>query len=88
MTTITKFDGDLSKLAYLDDTMSALAYHLIENPNVLIVGAGGGTDVLNALYHQSNTIGAVEINPQIIDLIRQEYADFSGQIYAENSTVQ
>ena len=88
MTTITKFDGDLSKLAYLDDTMSALAYHLIENPNVLIVGAGGGTDVLNALYHQSNTIGAVEMNPQIIDLIRQEYADFSGQIYAENSTVQ
>jgi len=88
MTTITEFDGDLSKLAYLDDTISALAYHLMKEPNVLVVGAGGGTDILNALYHQSNTIDAVEMNPQVVGLIQQEYADFSGQIYAPNSMVQ
>lgn len=88
MTTITKFDGDLSKLAYLDNTISALAYDLVEKPNVLVVGAGGGTDVLNALYHQSHTIDAVEMNPQVVGLVQQEYGDFSGQIYAPNSTVQ
>ena len=88
MTTITKFDGDLSKLAYLDDTISALAYHLMKEPNVLVVGAGGGTDILNALYHQSNTIDAVEMNPQVVSLIQQEHADFSGQIYAPDSMVQ
>lgn len=88
MTAITEFDGDLSKLAYLDDTISALAYHLVEKPNALVVGAGGGTDVLNALYHQSNTIDAVEMNPQVVGLVQQEYNDFSGQIYAPNSMVQ
>ena len=48
---ITAFDGDLAPLAYLDFTTGALPYHLLDRPAVLVLGAGGGADVLLALYH-------------------------------------
>jgi hypothetical protein len=38
---ITRFEGDLEALGYLDFTTSALPYHLLEDPHVLILGAGG-----------------------------------------------
>lgn len=38
---ITRFDGDLDPLVYLDFTTAALAYHLVADPSVLILGAGG-----------------------------------------------
>ena len=86
MTAITDFRGDLSKLGYLGDTTSALAYHLIERPRVLVLGAGGGGDVLNALYHNVVSVDAVELNPQVVELVAEEYEDFAGHIYAPDST--
>ncbi len=85
MTAITNFDGDLSKLAYLDDTTSALAYHLLKRPRVLVLGAGGGSDVLNALYHSAGAVDAVELNPQVVSLVEKVHGDFAGNIYASNS---
>ena len=85
MTAITDFRGDLSKLGYLGDTTSALAYHLIETPRVLVLGAGGGGDVLNALYHGAVSIDAVELNPQVLELVATEHKDFAGGIYAPDS---
>ena len=86
MTAITDFKGDLSKLGYLGDTTSALAYHLIEPPHVLVLGAGGGGDVLNALYHGAVSIDAVELNPQVLELVAKEHKDFAGGIYAPDSS--
>ncbi len=86
MTAITDFGGDLSKLGYLGDTTSAVAYHLIEPPRVLVLGAGGGGDVLNALYHGAVSVDAVELNPQVLELVAREHKDFAGQIYAPDST--
>jgi spermidine synthase len=79
---ITTFDGDLAPLAYLDFTTGALPYHLLERPAVLVLGAGGGADVLLALYHGAPRIDAVELNPQLVGLVRERYADFAGQLYA------
>ena len=81
MTAVTNFDGDISELAFLDDTISAVAYHLLDKPRVLVLGAGGGTDVLNALYHSATSVDAVELNPQIVDLMVRRYRDFSGKIF-------
>ena len=86
MTAITDFRGDLSKLGYLGDTTSALAYHLIEPPCVLVLGTGGGGDVLNALYHGAVSVDAVELNPQVLELVAKEHGDFAGHIYAPDST--
>ena len=85
MTAIADFDGDVSKLAYLDDTTSAVAYHLLETPRVLVLGAGGGSDVLNALYHNADSIDAVELNPQVVELVAREHGEFAGHIYAPDS---
>jgi spermidine synthase len=81
MSVITHFDGNLESLGYLDQLTSALPYHLLQQPKVLILGAGGGADVLQALYHHSRMIDAVDINPQFINLVRDDYARFAGNIY-------
>jgi hypothetical protein len=82
LTTITRFTGDLEPFAYLDFTTTAAPYHLLPAPKTLILGAGGGEQVLLALYHGAPRIDAVELNPQLIDLVAYEHADFAGNIYA------
>src|SRR3984893_1521230 len=81
LSAITAFDGRLEPLAYLDYTTAALPYHLLERPHVLILGAGGGADVLLALYHGAAQIDAVELNPQLVRLVKETYADFAGRLY-------
>jgi SAM-dependent methyltransferase len=78
---ITAFDGNLAPLRYLDLTTSALPYHLLEQPEVLILGAGGGADVLSALWHGAARIDAVELNPQFAGLVQNTYGDFAGGLY-------
>ena len=81
MTAITRYDGKPGPLAYLDLQSAALPYHLLESPRVLILGAGGGADVLSARLHGARSIDAVELNPQMVELVRNDFADFAGGIY-------
>ena len=82
MSAITNFQNELSNLKYLDYISSALPYHLLDKPEVLIVGAGGGGEVLTALYHGAALVNAVELNPQVVNLVKDEYAEFSNRIYS------
>ncbi len=81
MSAITKYPEDIQQLGYLDYQTSALAYHLGDPDKVLILGAGGGSEILQALYHETKEIDAVEIDPQMVDLVGTKYAGFSGNIY-------
>jgi len=81
MSVITRFDGDFEKLAYLGDVTAALPYRLIDDPDVLILGAGAGSDVLLALYHGAARVEAVELNPQMLALVQGRFADFAGKLY-------
>jgi SAM-dependent methyltransferase len=81
LSVITRYDGQRAPLAYLDFLPSALPYYLLTHPRVLILGAGGGMDVLQARYHQARAIDAVELNPQVIDLVQRQHAEFAGQLY-------
>lgn len=38
-------------------------------------------EVLQARYHQAPRIDAVELNPQVVDLVQKTYAEFAGQLY-------
>jgi spermidine synthase len=84
---ITAFDGRFAPLRYLDFTTSALPYHLLEEPRVLILGAGGGTDVLLALFHGAARVDAVELDPNVTALVQDSYAAFAGRIYARPEVV-
>jgi hypothetical protein len=66
---------DRKSLAWLDETTSALPYHLTARPRVLILGAGGGTEVLQAIYHDAREIDAVELNPDMLELARNWLQD-------------
>lgn len=86
MTVINQYVGNIKQFSYLDQVTSAIPYHLNKPKQVLVLGAGGGTEVLQARYHGVLQIDAVEINPQISNLIRNNYAQFSGNIYDDNVT--
>lgn len=79
---LTRFDGTTAPLAYLDYLTSALPYHLLPRPRVLVLGAGTGADVLQALFHGARSVDAVELNPQLIDLAENRYGGFAGRPYA------
>ncbi|MCK5139641.1 MAG: hypothetical protein KAQ85_07360 [Thermodesulfovibrionia bacterium] len=78
---------DVNDLICYDYMSSALSYHLIESPEVCIIGAGGGSDAAQALMLKADKIIAVEINPQIIDMVANKFNDFAGRIY-ENDKVK
>ena len=79
---ITEFHGDWRGLEFLDYFTSSLAYHLVERPETIVLGAGGGIDVLTALHHRSRAIEAVEVNRQVIDLVNKRFGRFSGMLYS------
>jgi spermidine synthase len=81
MSAITRFDGDLERIRYLDGQTAALPFHLCARPRVLVLGAGGGADVLLARLFTAPSIDAVELNPQMVELMRGEFAAFSGDLY-------
>jgi spermidine synthase len=82
LSAITRFDGDTAPLDYLDFTSAALPYHLLEHSEVLVLGAGGGADVLQALQQGAKRIDAVELNPQVVQLVRRKFAGFGEAVYA------
>ncbi|MDQ4059586.1 MAG: SAM-dependent methyltransferase [Pseudomonadota bacterium] len=81
LTVINRFSGDPSALGYLDQQTAALPYHLLQRPRTLILGAGGGSDVLRALHHGAAHVDAVELDAELVDLVRREFATFAGGVY-------
>jgi hypothetical protein len=65
-----------------------LGYYLqgaayVANPHAeaLVIGAGGGIDVAIALHHGARHVVAVDVNPQMIELVTGKYADFAGHLF-------
>ncbi len=81
LTAITDVSGGRQSLAYLDQLTWAAPYHLLQPQRVLILGAGGGSEILQARTHGVPRIDAVELNPQIVDLVRRDYRDNAGGLY-------
>ena len=71
----------LKDLDCYDYTTSALGYHLLNRPRVCIIGAGGGSDVAQALAMGAGSVTAVEMNRQIVDLVRSDFNDFACGLY-------
>jgi len=56
------------------------AISFIAHPNPvdsLIIGVGGGGDIINAVAFKAQHITGIEINPQTISLMQHEYADYA-----------
>ena len=63
------------------EQLSAIAYVEKANPKILIIGPGGGDQVLTGLQAHASSITAVEINPIISDIVAKRMNDFWGNLY-------
>ena len=81
LSAINNFNNDFSEIDYMNYMTDALPYYLVKNPNVFIVGLGGGKNIMQSLYFNSKKIDVVEINPQIVGVLKEEYNNYAGKIY-------
>ena len=87
LTQIVGFDGDLAKVRYLLWDVTAAAHLVRPNPNVLVIGAGGGRDVLAALAGGARSVTGVEINNITVDLMRGQFREYTGGLYVNTPNV-
>ena len=89
-TQILKFGGNLKDVSYLQYELTALGYRLYGAPdvppaspfNALVIGTGGGRDLLSALVFGASRVDGVEINPIIVnDVMRDRFREYSGAVY-------
>jgi spermidine synthase len=86
-TPILKGTGNVADAAYLRHELTAIAYHLVERPggfDALVIGPGGGRDLLSALLFGARHVDGVEINTIIArDVMLDRFREYSGGIYAD-----
>jgi hypothetical protein len=58
-----------------------LAMLLKSGPDVLIIGPGGGHEIYVAHQMGASSVTGVELNPAILEMSRDTYAEFAGNIY-------
>jgi spermidine synthase len=84
MTGILKVpDGDVQRLPILGHYLQGAPY--VVRPRAeraMVIGVGGGIDVLIALYNGCKQVVGVELNPVVVEVIQERYAEFAGGIFS------
>ena len=79
-TVLTGYDGNPQSVEYLKYDIMNLVHYMRPNASVLVVGSGGGRDVLSALAFNQKSVVGVEINQNIIDVVNKRFGDFTGHL--------
>jgi hypothetical protein len=79
-TPFINFDGDISKVDYLKYDVANFVHYLRPGGSHMIVGTGGGRDVLTGLLFGKNRIVGVDVNEDILDLANNRFGDFTGHL--------
>jgi predicted membrane-bound spermidine synthase len=80
-TPVFKWNGSSADLVWLKKFMDYLPFEISKDVNnTLVIGSGGGEDVLVALAGGSKKVTAVEINPLIISRAKQ-FGSSAGNLY-------
>jgi SAM-dependent methyltransferase len=75
-----RFDGDLVDSASLAGEIGFFPFFVGPKKRVLIMGSGGGKEVLYSLLAGSQEITAVEINPATVRAVHK-FAEYNGGLY-------
>ena len=67
-TTAYRFGGKFDEVGFLQYDVTNLAYFLPGRARGVVIGVGGGRDVLSAAYFGLKEITAVELNPILVNL--------------------
>ena len=76
----------LELFPFLDDSQAGSAYVTLKArggaaPDVLVIGVGGGVDVMVALANGAKSVTAVEINSAMIRMVTETFADYTGGLF-------
>src|SRR5919112_1080664 len=83
-TPVFKWNGSTTDLQWMKKYMDYLPFEISNDVNnTLIIGSGGGEDVLVALAGGSKKVTAVEINPLIVSTAKQ-FGNSAGNLYERN----
>jgi len=81
-TTMVK-DGTAEQLEYLRHDVTNLPFMLKGPAKTLVIGPGGGRDVLSALVFGSTDVTAVELNPLLKEIVDGRFGEFTGRLYSK-----
>ena len=72
------WDGRRESLRGAEETVYSAAYHAssVAAPRALVIGVGGGFDVLTALYFGASSVTGVEVNDATLDILKRVYRDY------------
>ncbi len=79
-TSLTRFGGDTAELAHLKYDVTNMAHRLRRNAEVMVVGVGGGRDVLSALAFGQKSVLGVELNGDILASLNGRFGGFTGRL--------
>jgi hypothetical protein len=79
-TVLTNYRGNLDEVDYLKYDVTNVVHYLRPKSRVLVVGVGGGRDILSALVFNQQSVIGLEINPNIIDAVNRRFGDFTGHL--------
>lgn len=80
-TNIISWDGNVESRQELSSWMQYLPFKMMQDPKVLVIGSGGGRDIVAALVSGSKEVTSVEINPIIYDTVKS-YGEKAGNVYS------
>jgi SAM-dependent methyltransferase len=80
-TPMMNYDGDPASIEFLRESVLYVAHHLKRAADVLIIGTGGGRDILAAVAAGQPSILGIELNPLMEHIVQDVYGDYSGRPY-------
>ncbi|HEY5804223.1 MAG TPA: hypothetical protein VIT90_11070 [Lysobacter sp.] len=83
LSVIVRNDGTAARSDWLDAMTSALPYRARSPRSVLVLGAGGGMEVLQALALGASRVDAVEVSAQRLALVRDDQDRYAGQLFRD-----
>jgi hypothetical protein len=78
---LAKFNGKLHQLGRIQWSNESIPFQLTKRGSALIIGSAGGYEVLCALSNHFKNVVAVEMDPEICHIVRDEYADYIGNLF-------
>lgn len=79
-TNAQQWDGRIDSIGHVRDWYRALPFRLAPRAETLVIGPGGGSDVIVALGSGSRKVTVVELNPLMIQFVRH-YGERAGNLY-------
>ena len=81
---IYPFLGQFGMYGLLDRHLLRTPYVVKQAPEVLVIGVGGGIDMINAVKRGARHVTGVELQPETVTLLRDRLRDFTRGFYSRS----